>query len=158
MKRHINCSHSPYFLNTLFLFALFLSPVSAIADSGGDYSTGFHGITWGATLASQGDKLVESSNSIPPFDGYEKTDENLTWEGVKATGITYGFSDNKFAALNIAFSKNDVDAVVSSLEKKFGKTTKTDLFIMVNYEWHTKQFDISLVSTSNGASFNLKVK
>ena len=129
-----------------------------MAENAIDYSVGFRGIQWGTDFDSLKEKLVKSKNKIPPFKGYEIPGDDLSWEGIKANAITYGFRNGKFGGLNVGFAKNDFDTVLKSLTSQFGAPKETNLFIMVNYEWHTDKLDISLVSTSNGGSFNIKPK
>ena len=145
-------------LSLLIAVFILIVPGAAVADDAMDYRAGFRDMKWGTELSSLGGKLVKSKNAIPPFKAYEMPGENLAWEGIKATSITYGFSNGKFGGLNIGFAKDDFNTVLKSLTGKFGNPKKTDLFIMKNYEWHTADVDISLIDSANGGSFNIKPK
>jgi hypothetical protein len=145
-------------LAIIFIFSILFVPCAAIAEDAIDYRVGFRDIQWGAALSSLEGRLVKSKNKIPPFKGYEMPNENLSWEGITANSITYGFKNGKFGGLNIGFAKKDFETVLKAFTGKFGSPKKTELFIMTNYEWHTGELDISLISTSKGGSLNIKPK
>jgi len=146
-------------LSALALLLLILSLPSMInAGEAIDYAKGFRDMEWGASLSDWENLLQKSKNKIRPFKGYDRTGENLNWEGITAKSITYGFRRGKFGGLNIGFADKDVAAVLDAFSEKFGKPKKTNLFIMTNYEWHTDDLDISLISSKKGASINIKPK
>jgi hypothetical protein len=123
---------------------------------------GFRGWKWGTPLEYVESQLKKSSNKLPGFVAYEKINENLTYEGLKARLITYGFKKKKFKAVNIGLKNADLDKIVAIYTKKYGEPKKTETPFFTNWEWHISTADISVAyfpsKKEDGVTIGIKGK
>ncbi len=105
---------------------------------------GFRGWKWDTPLEDIESQLKKSSNKLPRYAAYDKIDEDLTFEGLQARLITYGFKKKKLKVVNIGLKNTDLDKIVKIFTKKYGKPKKTETPFFTNWEWHISTADMSI--------------
>ncbi len=86
-----------------------------------DDITGFRGVLWGTPMTEMDGEFIRSTNKVPPYKGYDKKDENFSYEGVTPHSITYGFKKDIFKGVNLGFYDKDLEKLLGILTKKYGE-------------------------------------
>ncbi|MCK5169054.1 MAG: hypothetical protein KAQ75_04170 [Bacteroidales bacterium] len=121
----------------IFLFA-------SIGIFAQNYETGFKDLAWDTALEDVQDQFTASNNKIPPFKGYDKVNDDLSFEGITAQTITYGFKKGKLGGVNVVIKNSELEQLVSVITERYGDPKKTDTPFLVNYEWHMEKFRFTI--------------
>ena len=124
-------------ITIIFLFA-------SIGLFAQNYESGFKDLIWGTALEEVQNQFTASSNKIPPFKGYDKVNDDLSFEGITAHSITYGFKKGMLGGINVVINNTDLENIVSVFSERYGDPKKTDTPFLVNYEWHMEKFRIAM--------------
>lgn len=116
-----------------------------------DYSKGFKDMDWGTKLSEVSDQFTKSDNKIPPLKGYDKNDEDLSFEGFMAELITYGFKKEALKGVNIVIKDEKLDELVQLWTERYGDPKVTEAGFLKNFEWHKDKFRLTISHFPNKA-------
>jgi hypothetical protein len=121
-------------LNIFLVFLILSFALSAAAED----MNGFRGFTWGEGLGAMREsdpKLVEGHmGAMPGVKAFKRTDEDLTFGGIKAEGITYIFYKERFTSVSIDFRGFDnYERLLHFCKKLFGPTTGSAVLRLEQY-------------------------
>lgn len=143
-------------------YLVFLILISSSIVYSQEQITGFGGWEWGTPLVDVESQLTKSSNKLPGFAAYDKINEELTFEGLDARLITYGFKKKVFRAVNIGLKNSDLDKIVEIFTEKYGEPKKTETPFLTNWEWHISSADMSITylpsKKEDGVTIGIKGK
>jgi hypothetical protein len=99
---------------------------------------GFRGFVWGDSLEKMrttDPKLVEGHmGAMPGVKAFRRTDEELTFGGIQADGITYIFYKDRFSSVSIDFRGFDnYEKLLIYCKKKFGPSTGSAVLRLEQY-------------------------
>lgn len=103
----------------------------------------FRGLKWGSSLEAMKLNLVPSQKELLGYKAYDRSNEDLAFEGIEAHSITYGFKKKELRMVSIGIFGGDFKKVVRNLEQKYGKSTISEKSVFINFEWHLEDTDIS---------------
>ncbi len=124
----------------VFIFLMFTCTLISAQEE----IEGYGDWKWGTLYTDVQDELVVSSNKLPGFKAYDKKNETLEFEGLKARLITYGFKKGEFWVVNIGLYSEDMGEIVEIFTNKYGEPLKTETPFLTNYEWHINSADFSI--------------
>jgi hypothetical protein len=128
-------------MKSLFITLFILSSFTILAQ---DYNMGFKNLNWGTTLEEVSDQFTKSENKVPPMKGYDKINEDFTFEDITAEMITYGFKKEKFKGVNILIKDEHLNQLIELWTTKYGEPKLTDAGFLKNYEWHLESFRMTI--------------
>jgi hypothetical protein len=108
--------------------------VSAAAED----MNGFRGFTWGVSQEAMREadpRLVEGHmGAMPGVKAFKRTDEDLTFGGIKAEAITYIFYKEHFTSVSIDFRGYDnYEKLLTYCKKLFGPATGSAVLRLEQY-------------------------
>jgi len=105
---------------------------------------GFRNFTWDTPFTQMSEGMVKSKSITPGYESYEKTGDNLLFEGLTSRSILYLFKKGLFKGVTIGLYNKDVDVAVQKLTKKYGEPKYTETPFLKNWEWHLNSAIIAL--------------
>lgn len=126
-----------------FMLMVFCLPFLLLAQTETDID-GFRGLKWDTPKSEFQFELVKSKNKTPGYQGFDRVDEDLTFEGVKAHVITYVFDGETFVGINIGIEKQDLESVLNAFKIKYGEPIVKDTPFLINYEYYLEKTMISI--------------
>ncbi|MBN2521105.1 MAG: hypothetical protein JXB17_11400 [Bacteroidales bacterium] len=136
---------------------LFVLMIISTLISAQEEIEGYGNWKWGTLYTDVQDELVPSTNKIPGFKAYEKKNETLEFEGLKARLISYAFKNGEFVGINIGLFSEDLEKIVEIFTGKYGEPLKTETPFLTNYEWHINSADISITNLPSSGNEGLAV-
>ena len=121
-------------LSVCVLSLIMLFAVSASAET----MNGFRDLTWGAKLEVMREsdpKLVEGHmGAMPGVKAFKRTDDDLTFGGIKTEAITYIFYKERFTSVSIDFRGFDnYEKLLTYCKKMFGPVTGSAVLRLEQY-------------------------
>ena len=107
-------------------------------SAGAENMTGFRDLSWGMTLEAMREsdpRLVEGHmGAMPGVKAFKRTDDDLTFGGIKAEAITYIFYKERFTTVNIDFRGYDnYEKLLIYCKKIFGSPTGSAVLRLEQY-------------------------
>lgn len=121
-------------LNILIAGLILLLAASAFAED----PDGFRGIPWGSSLETMREadpKLVEGHmGAMPGVKAFKRSDDELSFGGIKPDAITYMFYKDTFTSVSIDFRGYDnYERLLNYCRKQFGQSTGSAVLRLEQY-------------------------
>jgi hypothetical protein len=110
----------------------------AASSAAAEDMTGFRDLRWGVSLEAMREsdpRLVEGHmGAMPGVKAFKRTDDDLTFGGIKAEGITYIFYKGRFTSVSIDFRGFDnYETLLNYCRKMFGPATGSAVLRLEQY-------------------------
>ncbi|MBN2807155.1 MAG: hypothetical protein JXR22_10905 [Prolixibacteraceae bacterium] len=107
---------------------------------------GFKCMAWGTPFDEMEGRYTKyEGGSAKKFDDFERSNDEMKYEGIPTSAIIYSFHNDLFQAASMAMYNKDVNKIVKLWTSDYGEPRVVDgAGFFTNYEWHLDGLQLTI--------------